>query len=138
MVWMLTGETGLTDFIRRLTFSILIGNGDMHLKNWSLIYPDGRVPQLAPAYDFVSTVPYIPDDKLALNLSGAKDMDTINLSHFKKLAAKAYVPEFLLLNVVKETVEATQESWSQNKLEYPLSSAILKRIDQHLLKNNLC
>ncbi|HIO92182.1 MAG TPA: type II toxin-antitoxin system HipA family toxin [Leucothrix mucor] len=137
MVWMLTGETGLTDFIRRLTFSILIGNGDMHLKNWSLIYPDGRVPQLAPAYDFVSTVPYIPDDKLALNLSGTKDMGTINLNHFKKLAAKAHVPEFLLLKVVKETVEETKESWSQNKLEYPLSDAILKRIDQHLLKNNL-
>jgi len=42
MVWQLTGEVGLTDFIRRLTFTILTGNGDMHLKNWSFIYKDGH------------------------------------------------------------------------------------------------
>jgi len=137
MVWMLTGETGLTDFIRRLTFSILIGNGDMHLKNWSLIYPDGRVPQLAPAYDFVSTIPYIPDDKLALNFSGSKDMGAINLSHFKKLAEKAQVPEFLLIKIVRETVEEAQQYWSKNKLDYPLSSDLLNRIDRHLMHSDL-
>ena len=36
----------------------------MYLKNWSLIYPDGHTPQLAPAYDFVSTVRYVADDRL--------------------------------------------------------------------------
>jgi serine/threonine protein kinase HipA of HipAB toxin-antitoxin module len=30
---------------------VLIGNGDMPLKNWLLIYPDQRWPILAPAYD---------------------------------------------------------------------------------------
>jgi serine/threonine-protein kinase HipA len=34
-----TGEKGAHDFVRRLVFSVLIGNGDMHLKNWSLLYP---------------------------------------------------------------------------------------------------
>src|SRR5262249_33699679 len=63
MVWKLTGETGLTDFIRRLTFSIITGNGDMHLKNWSFLYADGRTPSLAPAYDLVSTIPYLPADR---------------------------------------------------------------------------
>nr|WP_244617037.1 MULTISPECIES: HipA domain-containing protein [unclassified Rhizobium] len=32
-------------------------NGDMHLKNWSLIYPDRRTPALSPAYDLLSTIP---------------------------------------------------------------------------------
>ncbi|MBB5536239.1 serine/threonine protein kinase HipA of HipAB toxin-antitoxin module [Rhizobium giardinii] len=31
----------------------------MHLKNWSVIYPDRRTA-LAPAYDFVATIAYIP------------------------------------------------------------------------------
>ena len=48
----------LLEFTRRLTFSVLISNGDYHLKNWSLIYRDGRVPALAPAYDLVSTANY--------------------------------------------------------------------------------
>ena len=42
-------------------FSVLIGNADMHLKNWSLLYPDRRTPVLSPAYDFVATLPYIPE-----------------------------------------------------------------------------
>jgi len=44
LLWSLTGEDGLVDFIRRLVFTIIIGNGDMHLKNWSFIYKDGRTP----------------------------------------------------------------------------------------------
>ena len=82
MIWILTGETGLLEFIRRLVFTILIGNGDMHLKNWSFIYVDGLTPELSPAYDFVSTIPYIPDNQLALNLAGEKNMNAIGLEHF--------------------------------------------------------
>src|SRR5690606_31827552 len=56
------GDEAAAEFIRRLVFNTLIGNADMHLKNWSLIYPDRRTAALAPAYDFVSTIPYIPDE----------------------------------------------------------------------------
>jgi serine/threonine-protein kinase HipA len=35
-----TDEKSIAEFIRRLVFCTLIGNDDMHLKNWSLIYPD--------------------------------------------------------------------------------------------------
>lgn len=31
--------SGLREFARRLAFTVLISNGDAHLKNWSLIYP---------------------------------------------------------------------------------------------------
>ena len=53
------GKTARSNSSGGWTFSILIGNGDMHLKNWSLLYLDGRTPVLSPAYDFVSTVHYI-------------------------------------------------------------------------------
>ena len=62
------------EFIRRLVFNILIGNADMHLKNWSLIYPDRCRAALAPADDFVSTIAYIGDatpDASARPTSGA-------------------------------------------------------------------
>lgn len=39
---------GLREAVRRIAFSTAIGNGDAHLKNWSLIYPDRRVPSLSP------------------------------------------------------------------------------------------
>jgi len=132
MVWILTGEAGLTDFIRRLAFTIVTGNGDMHLKNWSFIYADGHTPALTPAYDLVSTVPYIPTDGLALNLGDTKEMKIITLNHFKKLVKKAQVPEHLVLQTVRDTVDATFAAWNAHHKNYGLSADILERIQKHM------
>lgn len=49
------------------------GNGDMHLKNFSLLTGrDGRA-RLSPAYDLVCTRLVIADDTLALPVTGKKD-----------------------------------------------------------------
>lgn len=40
--------------LKRSLFSYLVGNEDMHLKNFSLISRDGKV-ELSPVYDFLST-----------------------------------------------------------------------------------
>lgn len=57
------------------TASALIGNADMHLKNWSLVYPDRRHAALAPAYHFLSTIPCLPDENAALSFSRTKRFD---------------------------------------------------------------
>ena len=132
MVWTLTGESGLKDFIRRLTFCILIGNGDMHLKNWSFLYTDPRKPTLSPAYDLVSTIPYIPSDGLALTLSDTKNMVIITLAHFEKLARKAKIPEYLVLETVRETVAATLAAWSAHMKNYGLPIEIVEHIERHM------
>ena len=46
----------------------------MHLKNWSLLCPDRRRPVLSPGYDFVATLPYIPNDTLALSFGGSRSL----------------------------------------------------------------
>lgn len=132
MVWTLTGETGLTDFIRRLTFTILAGNGDMHLKNWSFIYEDGETPVLAPAYDLLSTIPYIPDDGLALKLSDTKDMRVIGIEHFRKLVKKAQVPEHLVLQTVRDTMDLTFSAWTESNRHYDLPEEIRIGIQKHM------
>jgi serine/threonine-protein kinase HipA len=57
----------------RLTlFSFLIGNEDMHLKNFSLITHDGKT-ELSPAYDLINTTIILKTtDELALPLVGKK------------------------------------------------------------------
>ncbi|MCK5385162.1 MAG: HipA domain-containing protein [Alphaproteobacteria bacterium] len=132
MVWTLTGEEGLRDYIARLAYTILTGNGDMHLKNWSFIYRDGRTPELAPVYDMVSTVPYIPGDTLALKLLKTKDMTHCDLQLFEKLAEKAGLPKRLVIDTVRETVANTRETWAANKAHYALPEAIESIIDQHM------
>jgi serine/threonine-protein kinase HipA len=63
----------LARLFRLLVFSWWTGNGDMHLKNFSLLAgPDG-LHRLAPAYDLLCTRLVIPDDRLALPIGGRDD-----------------------------------------------------------------
>jgi len=57
----------------RTLFSFLVGNEDMHLKNFSLLTRAGKI-QLAPAYDFLNTTIALanPQEELALPLNGKK------------------------------------------------------------------
>lgn len=61
-------------FALMVVYSCTVGNGDAHLKNFSVIYrhPEDEVT-LSPAYDIVSTLPYIAKDTLALELSGTRE-----------------------------------------------------------------
>ncbi|WP_434136767.1 HipA domain-containing protein (plasmid) [Pseudomonas luteola] len=57
----------------RLLANVLMGNGDAHLKNWSLIYRDTQQADLSPAYDIVFTRAYMGDEReLALNMGSHK------------------------------------------------------------------
>jgi serine/threonine-protein kinase HipA len=82
MVLALAGPAGFDEFLRRLVFVVASGNGDMHLKNWSIYYPDGIEPQIAPAYDLVSTIQFFPEDRLALNFGASKDWAAVDLEKF--------------------------------------------------------
>jgi serine/threonine-protein kinase HipA len=89
VLWAETGEAGTYEFLRRLVFSVLIGNADMHLKNWSLLYPDRRTPVLSPAYDLVATLPYIPNDSLALSFGGSRSLSEITTDQVRRFADTA-------------------------------------------------
>ncbi|MBL4904201.1 MAG: hypothetical protein JKY62_16370 [Desulfocapsa sp.] len=56
----------------------------------------------------------------------------IGLKHFQKLTRKAEVPEYLVIDTVRETVASTFEKWEKQKMSYELPSALRKRIDMHL------
>lgn len=101
----------LAEFVRRLVVNILVGNGDAHLKNWSVIYKDKVTPQLSPAYDLVSTIHYVQNDSLALNLGGEKRFESIDESHFDRLARRMEAPPKFVLDIVKETVTTARKEW---------------------------
>lgn len=126
------GEADIGEFIRRLTFNTLIGNADMHLKNWSVIYPDRRHAALAPAYDFVSTIAYIPDRKAALNFSRTKRFDEYSEDELAHLAARALLPQKLVLDTARETVALFHQHWRAEKKNLPLSADVVAAIEAHL------
>lgn len=57
-------------FVDRVVFNFLIGNGDAHGKNFSVLY-HGNHPRLAPQYDLICTAVYPPiAKKMAMKLDG--------------------------------------------------------------------
>ncbi|HLL56249.1 MAG TPA: HipA domain-containing protein [Myxococcaceae bacterium] len=80
----LCGPEDLTEYLRRVLFLLICCNTDAHLKNWSLIYPDGRTARLAPAYDFVCVRQYLPQE-LALPLAKEKVLDQISWDHVARV-----------------------------------------------------
>ncbi|MFJ7996620.1 type II toxin-antitoxin system HipA family toxin [Streptomyces sp. NPDC096310] len=111
----------LQEFARRLAFFVVIGNGDAHLKNWSLIYPDARVPTLSPAYDLVSTALYReqgdgPED-LGLKFSGTRSFERIGISSFTSLESRLdrrFGPsDAHLADIAARTVRSVVEKWPE-------------------------
>ena len=60
----------LRALFRQFFFSWWIGNGDLHLKNLSLLSREINEPRLSPAYDLVNTALYITPFEFALPLEG--------------------------------------------------------------------
>jgi len=71
----------------RILFNFLIGNEDMHLKNYSLITLKG-IHRLAPVYDFLNTTIVLanPKEESALPLNGKKN-------HLTQRDLLIYLPE---------------------------------------------
>ncbi len=133
VLWMESGEESFTEFIRRLVFTVVIGNGDMHLKNWTLLYLDPRKPILSPAYDFVPSIAYIGEkETLGLNLGGTKDFRDVTLEEFKKMAAQAKASERLAAVTVHETLDRIKEAWSRSRFDLRLPDDVRRIIDEHM------
>lgn len=122
----------IAEFIRRLTFNVLIGNGDMHIKNWSMVYPDKRNAALAPAYDFVSTIPYLGETEAALKFSRTKRFDGYSEDELKHMAARARMPETMVIDAARETVELFHERWKREKTNLPLTKEMIDKIEAHV------
>lgn len=104
----------LTQFARRLAFMVLIGNGDGHLKNWSLIYRDPRRPTLSPAYDLVATAPYRSDgetEDLGLKFFKSRRFQHVNVRLFDRLAERLGATGAHLADHAADTVIRAQKEW---------------------------
>ena len=112
---------------------MLIGNGDMHLKNWSFIYYDKIKPVLAPAYDYLATHLFIPEDSFAFNFGGEKKFSAINRDHIKRFSEKALLPFEWVDRIVQETIQKTIEQWNTLVSAFPLNKTTLQKIEKHIV-----
>ena len=110
------GPGAYDDFVQRLAFVVATGNTDAHLKNWSLVYPDGIKADLSPLYDQVCTIAW-PELKpeLALKLAGMKHLLQIEEKSFSKLAAKAGTDGERTVALLRRSLERIAEAWSESR-----------------------
>ncbi|HEY0394533.1 MAG TPA: HipA domain-containing protein [Candidatus Elarobacter sp.] len=131
-IWNVLGEADTREFVRRLVFNVAIGNGDMHLKNWSVIYRDRRTPALAPAYDYVSTIVYIPGDTLALSIAGSKEWSDVSEDSLERFARRAGVPRGVVLAPARDMAQRIRAEWPALKDDLELDPVLVERLDAHM------
>jgi serine/threonine-protein kinase HipA len=134
VLWAEAGEEAVAEFVRRLVFSVVIGNADMHLKNWSLLYPDRRRPVLSPGYDFVATLPYIPNDTLALSFGGSRSLAEITSDQMRSFADKARIPASSLWKIAVETAQKTAAGWKSLEQADILPKDLRSSIHRQILR----
>ncbi len=126
---------GLADaqqFARRLLINILLANGDAHLKNWSLLYPDQVTPRLSPAYDIVTTSVYIDNErKYALNLGKTKEWYDVTYTNFEAWANRANVPWRAIKPHLDETMERARSLWPKGIKDLPMNAEHKDKLQAH-------
>jgi serine/threonine-protein kinase HipA len=93
----------LQKLFRLILFSWWMANGDMHLKNFSLLTTSEGIRRLSPAYDLVCTKLVIPDDVLALPVGGRNKKFTRR--HWLDFASYCEIPERVAKRMLAEQIE---------------------------------
>lgn len=122
------GADGAVETLRRLVVVVATGNCDAHLKNWSLIYPDGYRPAWSPLYDQVATIAYPQLGKeLSMRIGSAKHLHEVERRHLHFVAARGDLsPELADLHI-DDTLDKLRATFSTA----PLSDALRTTLIEH-------
>lgn len=122
------------EFCKRFVAFILMGNTDAHLKNWAVVYPDGRVPMLAPLYDPVCVTAFfddVPVTDYGINRAIDKTLREFSLDSLENLfRAAGLARASRLTKIAKDTVREAKSLWPEILAEAPaaVGRSVLERI----------
>ncbi|MFV9673286.1 MAG: type II toxin-antitoxin system HipA family toxin [Acidimicrobiia bacterium] len=128
-------RVAVLDLTLQFAFSWMIGNGDLHAKNYSLQWRDGSTLVTAtPVYDLVSTLPYPLDQRSAMQLDG-RDAN-FRIRYLTDFAERWGVPGSLARRKINEIADRTEPDLDElGSIGYDdptterLSNEIRRRID---------
>ena len=127
----------LTELYLRLVFSYVIGNSDMHLKNFSMIEKEEGSSQyvLSAAYDLLPVNAIMPEDEEEFALTMCKKKRKIKRKDFlafaEEIGIEKITAEKLLTKVIKEKetlLAMTDDSYLTETMKIRLKEIISKRI----------
>ncbi len=128
------GEQQVGAYIRRQVVNTLLGNADAHLKNFSVIYRDGCLPELAPAYDQVPVFLYFDETPtLLINKSIDATLTKQTLQTYRLLYKQLGLSTVLASQIVKETIEKCLTLWPEAMHHLPLTHAQRNQITHRIM-----
>ena len=121
----------LINFFERALLSFLIGNGDMHLKNWAVLIFNEGAAVLAPCYDFVSSKIYISNEEdSALTINGKRNQ--LSRGDFEALASSLKIDPKAAQNSFRKLSRAKKQIFEmciQSQLTLPLRRKLVDVIN---------
>lgn len=131
----IVGHDAYEEVLRRLVFVVASGNNDAHMKNWSVIYPDGIRAELSPLYDQVFTAQWPAFSvQMALNLGGTKEFAAVTLARFRELARRVGESPDVTEAIVTETVVRTATAWADVREHPAVTAAYRNALRRHWQK----
>lgn len=97
-------------FIDRVVFNFLIGNGDAHGKNFSVLYRT-RAPRLAPVYDALCTTVYPAiAKKMAMKFDGKFEFRWVSANKIARTFARAGINEKVIFDSITRQIAALRKN----------------------------
>ena len=98
------GPDSLETLLRAVAVNVLIGNGDAHGKNFSLLHAAAGSFTLAPLYDLLSTLAY-EDDRLAMRIDDVRRTNRVTADRLVNEAARWGLPKRRASEIIGDIVE---------------------------------
>lgn len=116
----------LTDFdpdslarlLQAVTVHVLVGNGDAHAKNYSLLHDVSGSVTLAPLYDAMSTLIY-GDDRLAMNIDDVRRSNRVTGERLLNEAVSWGLTRSVSAEIVQGLLDRIEEASKRAALETP-------------------
>lgn len=86
---------------------------------------------LAPAYDLLSTLAYIPNDDAALRFHRSREWSSFTYQELETIAGKARLPSNLVISTARDTLEKFDEAWDTEAGQLPFPADVKAAIGRH-------
>ncbi len=123
-------------FFERVVFNFIIGNGDAHLKNYSIAYKDKENIRLTPAYDIVCSKLVIPkEDDSALAINGKNNK--LTREDFDKLADYLNIPIKIRYGNFEKKLSLIESKIKNSEIKKEAQEQFINIIKERLSRMNL-
>ncbi len=122
-------QDSLRDLVKAMTLNTLVGNGDAHGKNFSVVHSPSGALSLAPLYDVVSTLHY-GDVDLAMHVDNVHKTNRVTVEGLINEATSWGLSKSEATSLVHEVLNDADKAIAAARAEtVGLSDAIVKTVE---------